>query len=328
VADENLNESTAGEFKFVTGEGDTYGSISEAAVDQDPDGNQVNPGEGQRMPSPIPCRGGTVYIIRRGDTLFGLAARFNTTVQAILQANPGLDPNRLFVGQRICIPVPQPPPCLGFEYTIVAGDNLFQIAARFNTTVEAILRANPGLNPNQLFIGQQICIPVQRPPVCPGFIYTIAAGDNLFSLANRFNTTVQAILQANPGLDPNRLFVGQQICIPVPQPPACPGFMYTIAAGDTLNSLANRFNTTVQAILQANPGLNPNVIFIGQQICIPVPQPPTCSGFFYVVVAGDNLFNLARRFNTSVEAIIGANPGVNFNRLMIGERICIPVQPR
>ncbi|HEX2954997.1 MAG TPA: LysM domain-containing protein, partial [Bacillota bacterium] len=80
--------------------------------------------------------------------------------------------------------------------------------------------------------GQRICIPGQRPPECPGgFFYTVVPGDTLFSIATRFNTTVNAILQANPGLDPNRLFAGQRICIPTSRPPACTGFMYTVVAG-------------------------------------------------------------------------------------------------
>ncbi len=277
-------------------------------------------------PQPRPCPG-FFYTIAAGDTLFSLAARFNTTVQAILRANPGLDPNRLFIGEQICIPSPQPPVCPGTTYTVMAGDTLFSIARRFNTTVDAILRANPGLDPNRLFIGQQICIPTPQPPVCPGFIYTIVLGDTLFTLATRFNTTVQAILQANPGLDPNMLFVGQRICIPVPQPPPCPGFFYSVVAGDTLFSIAARYNTTVQAILQANPGLDPNRIFIGQQICIPVaPQPPVCPGVFYTIVAGDTLFSIARRYNISVDAILAANPGLDPNRLFIGQQICIPTQ--
>lgn len=276
-------------------------------------------------PQPRPCPG-FFYTIVAGDTLFSIAARFNTTVQAILRANPGLDPNRLFIGEQICIPTQQPPVCAGTIYTIRVGDTITGIARRFNTTVNAILRANPGLDPNRLFIGQQICIPNSQPPVCPGFVYSVVLGDTLFTLATRFNTTVQAILQANPGLDPNMLFIGQRICIPVPQPPPCQGFFYTIVAGDTLFGIAARFNTTVQAILQANPGLDPNRLFIGQQICIPVSQPPVCPGITYSVVAGDTLFSIARRFNVSVDAILAANPGLDPNRLFIGQQICIPTQ--
>ena len=123
-----------------------------------------------------------------------------------------------------------------------------------------------------------ICIPVSPapgpPPVCPGFFYTIQVGDTLFELAQRFGTTVEAIIAANPGIDPTRLVPGQRICIPVPTPPVCPGFFYTVQVGDTLFELAQRFGTTVQAIIAANPGIDPTRLIPGQRICIPVPSPP------------------------------------------------------
>ena len=169
---------------------------------------------------------------------------------------------------------PQPPCPGGFLYTVQAGDTLFGLARRFGLSLATLLAANPdldpaqnpGVDPNRLAIGQQVCIP--SPRVCPGTVYTIAAGDTIFALANRFNTTVEAILAANPGIDPNRLQIGQEICIPVPAPP-CPGFTYTVAAGDTVFSLARRFATSVEAILAANPGLIPERLAIGQRICIP-----------------------------------------------------------
>ena len=328
-ANENLNNDY---FELEVIESDSVETLTKAfevtreiVAEANPDLNlaQITPGERLRLPFPVRCRG-TIYIVRRGDTLASIAREFNTTEAAIRRENLFLNLIGLRPGLPLCIPAPQPRPCPGFVYTIAAGDTLFSIAARFNTTVQAILQANPGLDPNRLFIGQQICIPNSRPPFCPGFIYTIVLGDTLFTLAARFNTTVQAILQANPELDPNMLFVGQRICIPVPQPQPCQGFFYTVVAGDTLFSIAARFNTIVQAILQANPGLDPNRLFIGQQICIPVLQPPVCSGFMYTIVAGDTLFSIAARFNTTVQAILEANPGLDPNRLFIRQQICIP----
>lgn len=228
--------------------------------------------------SQVFCPGGTVYTIRAGDTLFALAGRFNTTVQAIIDANPGIDPNSLQVGRRICIPIaPGPGPCPGgFLYAVRAGDTFFSIARRFGITVSALQAANPGVDPNQLQIGQQICVPAAAPGPgpCPGgFLYTIRAGDTFFALASRFNVTLQALLSANPGVDPNSLRVGQQICIPAPAPApspgTCTGVIYIINSGDTLFALAQRFNTTVSAITAANPGINPNNLQVGQQICIP-----------------------------------------------------------
>ncbi|MTI96835.1 MAG: LysM peptidoglycan-binding domain-containing protein, partial [Firmicutes bacterium] len=138
--------------------------------------------------------------------------------------------------------------------------------------VEAIQAANPGVDPLNLQIGSQICIPVKKPapPKCPnGFLYTIQAGDTFFLLAKRFGTTVRAIEQANPGVDPNNLQIGQQICIPVDDARCPNGFLYTIQAGDTFFLLAQRFGTSVDAIQAANPGVDPKNLQIGQVICIP-----------------------------------------------------------
>ena len=120
----------------------------------------------------------------------------------------------------------QMPPCPGGTvYTIRPGDTLSSLAGRFNTTVDAIIRVNPGIVPTNLQIGQQICIPGSGPGPGPGpgpssrcprgtFSYTIRDGDTYYSLANRFNTSIRAIREANPGVDPRNLYAGQNICIP------------------------------------------------------------------------------------------------------------------
>ena len=226
-------------------------------------------------------------------------------------------------------------PLGSFAYTIRPGDTLYVIAINNGTTVEAIMAINPGINPNNLQIGQIICVPTMVPsvpsvpPCTGGFYYTIKAGDTIYNLAPRFNVTVDAIIRANPGINPNNLQIGQVICIPAAAPPtpSCPnGFLYTIKAGDTLYNLALQYNVTVQAIIAANPGINPNNLQIGQVICIPtmVPSVPSCNGFYYTIKSGDTLYKLAQQFNVTVSAIIAANPGIDPNRLQIGQVICIP----
>jgi len=168
-----------------------------------------------------PCPEGNFYTIRSGDTLFSIARRYNVSLDDLLEANPGIDPERLFVGQVICIPLAVPPvacPEGTFAYTIRQGDTFFAIARRFNVSLEALIRANPNVDPDALLVGQRICIPgAMPPPECPAGTrpYTIRQGDTFFALAQRFNTTVEAIQRANPGVDPNALQIGQRICIPM-----------------------------------------------------------------------------------------------------------------
>jgi LysM repeat protein len=165
------------------------------------------------------CPPGTVvYVIRPGDTYYSLARRFNTTVPAIVSANPLVNPNALQIGQSICIPLrPIFPPCPeGNYYTIKAGDTLYSLVRFFRVSLDDLLEANPYINPNSLGIGQVICIPVATPPVTCGpgtFTYTIQPGDTLYSLARRFNTTVVSIIGLNPGINPTGLLIGERICI-------------------------------------------------------------------------------------------------------------------
>jgi LysM repeat protein len=172
--------------------------------------------------------GQTAYTIAARDTFFTLSRRFGVTIQSIADANPGVSPNNLRIGQVICIPNanPGPPVCPAgsFSYTIVAGDTLFSLSQKFGVTTQSILALNPSINPNDLRVAQIICIPnAPTPPVCPAnsFAYTIMTGDSVASIAQKFGVTAQSILDLNPGLDPANLTVGRQICIPGTMPSAC-----------------------------------------------------------------------------------------------------------
>jgi peptidoglycan endopeptidase LytF len=232
--------------------------------------------EGSYKVTQLPACSGTIYTIKAGDTYFSLAQRFQVSVQAIREANPGVNPNTLRIGQRICIPARPEIPCdNGFIYVIRPGDTLIQLARQFNIPLQSIVDANPQLlNPNRLSVGDNICIPAAPPPgpdCGDGFSYTIRSGDTFNSLARRFNVSVASIQAANPGVDPRSLRVGQIICIPPRPSIECPdGFIYVIQAGDNLFMLANRFRIPLQELLDANPQLeDPARLTVGENICIP-----------------------------------------------------------
>lgn len=117
------------------------------------------------------------------------------------------------------------------------------------------------VNPNNLIIGQPICIPKQLIyPSCPeGNYYTIKAGDTLYSLAKFYNVSLDDLLEANPEIDPDRLFVGKIICMPLAVPPVtCPQgqMQYEIKPGDIFYGISQKYNIPLPNLQKAR-GLFP-----------------------------------------------------------------------
>lgn len=150
------------------------------------------------------------YVLRQGDTFYLIANRFGVSVSQLTAANPGLDPYRLRIGQVVCIPVC---PSGQTARVIQPGDTLYRIAQTYHVSVDAIVRANPGIDPNYLAVGQRICIPFGCPA---GYtVYTVRSGDTLSAIAGRYNMAVRLLLAANPQItNPNLLTVGQTLCVP------------------------------------------------------------------------------------------------------------------
>ncbi|MFQ3657407.1 MAG: LysM peptidoglycan-binding domain-containing protein [Anaerolineae bacterium] len=204
-----------------------------------------------------PFPGRITHIVQRGDTVFDLARRYGSSMDAIIFAN-GLNRNGFIsVNQVLVIPVP----------------SVTQPQPPATPTVVVIVRPTTAPQPTPVPPGA----PITPPP--PGTaIYQVSRGDTLAAIASRFNTTVAAIVQLNGITNPNRIFVGQRLLVPntgLPgqitpptQPPAAPR-TYVVQRGDTLLTISLRFNRSVQAIAAANNIVNPNRIFVGQTLVIP-----------------------------------------------------------
>jgi len=109
-----------------------------------------------------------------------------------------------------------------------------------------------------------------------GYWYQVRWGDTLSSIARWTGVSTWAIAQANGLANPNCIYAGQWLWIPVqtppppPPPPRC-GYWYTVHWGDTLNSISYRTGVNVWAIAQANGIYNINCIYAGQALWIPCP---------------------------------------------------------
>jgi LysM repeat protein len=97
---------------------------------------------------------------------------------------------------------------------------------------------------------------------------------------------------------------------------------HTVVSGDTLFSLARRYGTTVSAIMQRNHLPNAN-IYIGQTLLIPTSGTIPGGNGIYVVVSGDTLYSIARRYSTTAPALMAAN-GLASPLIYIGQRLIVP----
>lgn len=212
------------------------------------------------------------YVVRGGDTLSSIAARFDVSLEALLVANGLNNPNTVFAGQVLTIPAagagvpgtggplspntgtagvidattPEPTPQLA-TYTVAPGDSLTLIANTFNTTVEAILAVNAIPNPNSLRRGQVIFLP---PGVGTGF----GTGGPAATPA-----------PAQPAPQPTAAPPAQ----PAAQPSALVLRQYVVGPGDTLDTIATRFGTTVEVIVALNDLPNPSRLFPGDVLLLP-----------------------------------------------------------
>ena len=130
--------------------------------------------------------------------------------------------------------------------------------------------------------------------------YTVKAGDTLWSIARRFNTTVEDLMKYN-NLSSDVITVGTVLTIPTTTDSSTNlnSSMYVVKAGDTLWNIAKRYNTTVENLMMMN-NLNTDLITIGQRLMVP-------NNNVYIIKPGDTLWNIAKRNNTTVENLMMLN---------------------
>lgn len=168
------------------------------------------------------------YIIQKGDTLYSIAQKFNTTVDRLKELN-NLTSNTLVIGSTLL--VPKRITASGTTYTVKRGDTLYGIAQAFNISVEELKKAN-NLTSNVLSIGQVLTIPKTEENY---ITYTVKKGDTLYSIARNYDVSVNELMQLN-NLSSSVLTVGQTLVIPTTKPDQSK--TYIVKRGDTLYSIA------------------------------------------------------------------------------------------
>ena len=202
------------------------------------------------------------YIVKSGDTLWSIAKNNGLTIDELKKLN-NLPTNSLSVGQVLQLKETTTPSADTNTYVVKSGDTLYNIANKYNMTVNELKSLN-NLTTSSLSIGQ--VLKIKEPTnIANNKVYIVKPGDSLYKIANILNTTVDELKKLN-NLSTNFLNIGQQLLIPNNQ--TFEQKNYIVKKGDTLYSIAREFNTTVTAIQSTN-NLTTGSLSIGQHLLIP-----------------------------------------------------------
>ena len=195
-------------------------------------------------------------------------------------------------------------------YIIQPGDYLRAISMRFGVSIKHLLQLNP-MAYYPLCVGQRLFIPLPHSRAL--VTYTVTTGDTLDSIAKNFNTTKESIKQLN-NLSSEVLVPGQKLKINTGSRISSPNsralVTYTVTTGDTLDSIAQNFNTTKESIKQLN-NLSSEVVVPGQKLRINTGSRISSSGSSlrknYIVEVGDTLDSIAQKFKVTKGSLMSLN---------------------
>ena len=246
-------------------------------------------------------------------------------------------------------------------YRVKSGDTVTQIAKRFGLSITAIAKLN-NLGPKSLIrVGQVIKLVGNTPPDIDAESYRVKPGDTLSGIASRHKLTLSELTSINRISSSTLIYPGQVLrvakVIPTSQPPVNAPETYQVVAGDSLDSVAQKFGITLSALREYNNLAKASIIYVGQvlnlkppvgQAKAPASKPPkpassastlsdeissvdpmrptgacTIHGF-HIVLAGETISRIAAVYGVSTQSVLSANSLSWSSTIFVGQRLSIP----
>ena len=212
----------------------------------------------------------------------------------------------------------------GQTYYVQPGDSLYNIAARFGTSISTLQQSN-GLSSTTIYPGQALNITSQgSSTTSSGTRYTVKAGDSLYLIAQRYGITVNSLKSAN-NLSSDYLIVGKVLTIPSGNTASSASLSsHKVTSGESLYLIAQKYGVTVEALKQANK-LSSNNIMVGQVLTIPAKESSTSTGSSsHLVKTGDTLYLISKQYGISLDDLLKANNLSSSAQIYPGQRLTIP----
>ena len=293
-----------------------------------------------------------LYRVVAGDTFSGIAARAGVSQPLLSQLNPHVDPDRLFVGETLFVPGvagdSTRAPSAGAStasgsYVVAPGDSASGIADRFGIPFAVLAGANPSLDLSIIFVGQTLRVPagkVVRVEATSGegelATYVVRSGDFAEAIASLHGIDLSTLQRLNPGANLNLIGIGQELVVPnvdLPPPPPgtapagpAPGLTHTVQAGDTVSGIAAKFGLEASDLTGLNPGLNPNLISVGQTLQVPGTVAVPRVSITFSTDFGDSIEYVAAVVGVTPHTLLANNPGLSAGFIGFGTVLRVPAR--
>ena len=209
-------------------------------------------------------------------------------------------------------------------YIVKRGDTLYSIARDNNITVSELKQLN-NLSNNTIYIGQQLLLKKRIEEELPNEndkLYIVKKGDTLYSISRKLNISADTLKSLNK-LNSNDIYVGQQLILVKPENQV-EYDIYTVKKGDSLWSISQKYNITVNELIKLN-NLNNTTLQINQPLKVPktvIEESPIQNEETYIVQKGDTLWSISRKLGISVNELKDLN-NLTSNLLNIGQQLKI-----
>jgi len=266
----------------------------------------------------LPAADYNMHIVKKGETLWSIAQKYNLSVDLILATNNLANSELISIGQEMKIP--------SHKNAVAEKNMVYQ---------SVINEKNNNINDN-----------ISQPEKVEPFVYVVKAGDNLWNISLKYGVSVEVIVEVNNLGDKDLLSLGQKLEIPAiggggsdsyqEQEPTI--ITYTVVKGDTLWGISKRYDVMMSSIISTN---NLKEIFrlsIGQELKIPITnmdiaeaegynQEATAEEIIYYVKKGESLWSISSEYNVKLEAILAANSITDASKISAGQQLRIPNVP-
>ncbi len=208
------------------------------------------------------------YVVRPGDRLADIAARYDVTMASIVQANGLSNPDVIYPGQKLVIVLPGAasatvtavPPSGDTVHVVQLGDTVDKIARQYGVSASAIVRANGITNADLIWVGQKLIIPRGGPTATPmPYASPVPAASPV--------PGVTPAPSATPAAAATPLVTPAPAATATPKPTAAPT-IHVVQAGETLSAIAQRYGTTVAALVEGNGLGSADLIRVGMRLLI------------------------------------------------------------